>query len=72
MRIDRIKLITEMAKKEISVNAMAEKSGLTRATVSAVKGGKAARKKRRKSWLPVWAFLFPIFWRNEVIPWLIC
>ena len=67
MRIDRIKLITEMAKKEISVNAMAEKSGLTRATVSAVKGGK-----RRKSWLPVWAFLFPIFWRNEVIPWLIC
>lgn len=29
MRIDRIKLITEMAKKEISVNAMAEKSGLT-------------------------------------------
>lgn len=43
MRIDRIKLITEMAKQEITINAVAEKAGLTRATVSAVKGGKSCK-----------------------------
>ena len=43
MRIDRIKLITEMAKQEVTINAVAEKAGLTRATVSAVKGGKSCK-----------------------------
>lgn len=41
MRIDRIKLIAEMAKADMSCAELAEKAGVTRATVSAVRGGKS-------------------------------
>lgn len=43
MRIDRIKLVTEMARSEIKLYELAEKSGLTRATVTAIKGGKSCK-----------------------------
>lgn len=34
MRIDRVKLIAEMARQEISVKDLAEKSGVSRVTVT--------------------------------------
>lgn len=43
MRIDRVKLITEMAKKNISTLELAEKSGVSRVTITAIRGGKACR-----------------------------
>lgn len=43
MRIDRIKLVTEMARTEIKLYELAQKSGLTRATITAIKGGKSCR-----------------------------
>lgn len=44
MRIDRIKLITEMARSNTKVYELAAKAGLCRATVIAVKGGKSCNK----------------------------
>lgn len=44
MRIDRIKLITEMARQDITIIQLAEKSGVSRVTVSAVPCGKACPK----------------------------
>ena len=41
MRIDRVKLITEMAKQEITSIRLAEMAGLSRVSVSAVWLGKA-------------------------------
>lgn len=43
MRIDRIKLITEMARSEIKLYELAEKTGITRATITAIKSGKSCR-----------------------------
>ena len=40
MRIDRIKLITEMARQDITSIRLAEKSGVSRVTVSALRCGK--------------------------------
>lgn len=40
MRIDRVKLITEMARRELGVSALAARCGMSRATVTAVKTGK--------------------------------
>ena len=40
MQIDRIKLIVAMAEQKIGVCALADKAGVTRVTVSAVKAGK--------------------------------
>lgn len=40
MRVNRIKLITLMAEKEIKTRELANSSGLARATISAVRGGK--------------------------------
>lgn len=45
MRIDRIKLATAMLRADLSVNALAEKSGLSRVTVTSVKSGKSCSKK---------------------------
>lgn len=44
MRIDRIKLITEMARQDLTTKALAEKSGVTRATISNVRCGKSCSK----------------------------
>ena len=43
MRIDRIKLVSEMARAEIKLYELAEKSGVTRATITAIKSGKSCR-----------------------------
>lgn len=44
MRIDRIKLISEMAKQEITSIRLAEMAGVSRVTVSAVRRGKSCSK----------------------------
>ena len=41
MRIDRVKLITEMAKQNIGVAELAEKAGVSRVTVTSLRGGKS-------------------------------
>lgn len=41
MRIDRVKLIAEMARQEIRVQELAEKAGVSRMTVSAMRCGKS-------------------------------
>ena len=43
MRIDRIKLATEMARADIGVNALAARAGMSRATVTAIRGGKSCQ-----------------------------
>ena len=40
MRIDRVKFITELASRDIKVKDIAESAGVSRATVSAIRGGK--------------------------------
>lgn len=40
IRIDRVKLITEMARQEISVSQLAEQAGISMATISGVRSGK--------------------------------
>ena len=39
MRIDRVKLIAEMARQEITVNELAEKACISRVTITAARGG---------------------------------
>lgn len=41
MRVDRVTLITEMAKRDISVEKLARMSGLSRVTISNVRSGKS-------------------------------
>lgn len=41
MRIDRVKLIAEMARQEIKAQELAEKAGVSRMTVSAMRCGKS-------------------------------
>ncbi len=41
MRINRIKLITEMARQEIGVAELAERARVSRVTITAIRGGKA-------------------------------
>lgn len=41
MRIDRVKLIAEMARREIGVNELALKAGVSRSSVTALRGGKS-------------------------------
>lgn len=41
MRIDRVKLIAEMARQEIKSVELAEKAGVSRMTVSAMRCGKS-------------------------------
>lgn len=40
MRIDRIKLITELEKRDMTQKQLAELSGVSRATINYIKGGK--------------------------------
>lgn len=40
MRIDRIKLVTELAKRDMTQKRLAELSGVSRVTVSNIKAGK--------------------------------
>lgn len=41
MRIDRVKLITEMARRDLKVTELAELAGVSRMTVTAIRGGKS-------------------------------
>ena len=41
MRIDRVKLIAEMAKQNLHVQDLAEKALVSRVTVTAMRGGKS-------------------------------
>ena len=44
MRIDRVKLITEMARANVGVNALAASTGMSRATITAIRTGKSCQK----------------------------
>lgn len=41
MRIDRVKLIAEMARQDIRVAELAEKAGVSRCTITALRSGKS-------------------------------
>lgn len=41
MRIDRIKLVTELAKRDMTQCKLAERAGVSRATVNYIKSGKS-------------------------------
>ena len=41
MRLDRIKFAAELARAEITLTVLAERSGVSRATVTAVRSGKS-------------------------------
>lgn len=41
MRVNRVKLIALMAEKDLKNNELANTSGLARATISAIRGGKS-------------------------------
>ena len=41
MRIDRVKLIAEMARRDMKVQELADKAAVSRATVTALRGGKS-------------------------------
>lgn len=40
MRIDRVKLVTELAKRDMTQKRLAELSGVSRATINYIRGGK--------------------------------
>jgi len=40
MRIDRVKLIAEMARQDMTVYKLAEITGISRATITGIRGGK--------------------------------
>ena len=44
MRINRVKLISEMARQDLTVLELAERSGLSRMTVTSVRSGKSCSK----------------------------
>lgn len=41
MKIDRIKLISEMARQRMTTKVLADKCGVSRATISAIRNGKS-------------------------------
>lgn len=41
MRIDRVKLIAEMARQDMTVKTLVEKSGVSRMTITSVRSGKS-------------------------------
>lgn len=41
MRIDRIKLVTELMRQDLTQKQLAERSGVSRATINYIKGGKS-------------------------------
>lgn len=44
MRLDRIKLITELTRQDIAKIELAEKAGVSRSTISGICSGKGCRK----------------------------
>lgn len=45
MRIDRAKFAAELVRANLNVNGIAEKAGLSRGTITAIRGGKACSKR---------------------------
>lgn len=41
MRIDRVKFATELARADLNVKSLAERAGVSRVTITSVKGGKS-------------------------------
>lgn len=41
MRIDRVKLVSELARQDLSQKKLAELSGVSRATINYIRGGKS-------------------------------
>lgn len=41
MRIDRVKLVTELTRQDMTQKALAEKAGVSRVTINCIKGGKS-------------------------------
>ena len=41
MRIDRVKFATELARADLNVKRLAERAGVSRVTITSVKGGKS-------------------------------
>lgn len=41
MRIDRVKFAAELARADLNVKRLAERAGVSRVTITAVKGGKS-------------------------------
>lgn len=41
MRIDRIKLVSELTRQDMTQKRLAERAGISRATVNYIKGGKS-------------------------------
>lgn len=41
MRVDRVKLIAEMARQDIKVSELAKKAGVSRNTITAMRSGKS-------------------------------
>lgn len=41
MRIDRVKLVAAMAKAEINVKTLSQKTGVSRPTITSIKAGKS-------------------------------
>lgn len=44
MRIDRVKLIAEMARQEIKIQELADKASVSRSTINSMRGGKSCHK----------------------------
>lgn len=43
MRIDRVKFIAELARRDIKAKDFADLAGVSRATISSIRGGKSCR-----------------------------
>lgn len=41
MRIDRVKLVSELTKRDMTQRELAEKSGVSRITINSIKGGRS-------------------------------
>lgn len=44
MRIDRVKLIAEMARQEIKIQELADKACVSRSTITSMRGGKRCQR----------------------------
>lgn len=50
MRIDRIKFATELARADLNIKQLAERAGVSRVTITSIKGESLALRQRRRSW----------------------
>ncbi|MFR0785461.1 MAG: hypothetical protein ACLSHQ_08025 [Faecalibacterium sp.] len=55
MRIDRVKLIAEMARQDVGVADLSQRATVSRATITALRGGKVVTQTPFAVLLPLWA-----------------